>query len=104
MLRAAVAAEYVVLGGGNVRLFAELPDGIRRGGNEKAFEGGFRAWDSPEPAESGTSPLEALATFAPREHLRDLFEKDPGRADRFFLKVGDHFFIDYSKNLITAIR
>ena len=101
LLRAAVAAEYVVLGGGNVRLFAEVPDGIRRGDNDKAFEGGFRAWESPEPAESGTSPLKALASLAPRDHLRDLFAKDPGRANRFFLEVGDYFFIDYSKNLIT---
>lgn len=102
LLRAAVAAEYVVLGGGNVRLFDQLPEGIRRGGNDKAFEGGFRAWDAPEAVESASSPLKALAAFAPREHLRELFEKDPGRADRFFVKVGEHLFIDYSKNLITA--
>ena len=47
LLRAAMAAEYVVLGGGNVRLFDSLPDGVRRGSNDKAFEGGFRAWDQP---------------------------------------------------------
>ena len=47
LLRAAVAAEYVVIGGGNVRLFDTLPEGIRRGDNVKAFEGGFRAWDKP---------------------------------------------------------
>jgi glucose-6-phosphate isomerase len=103
LLRAAVAAEYIVLGGGNVRLFDELPPAIRRGGNDKAFEGGFRVWDGPELGDVGsTSPLRALAAFAPREHLRELFEKDPGRAERFFLTVGDHLFIDYSKNLITA--
>ncbi|MEO7157247.1 MAG: glucose-6-phosphate isomerase, partial [Vicinamibacterales bacterium] len=102
LLRAAVAAEYVVLGGGNVRLFAELPDGIHRGGNDKAFEGGFREWDSLEPTDSSTSPFKALAAFAPRQHLRDLFATDPDRANRFFLTPGDHFFIDYSKNLITS--
>ena len=101
LLRAALAAEYVVLGGGNVRLFADLPKGIRRGSNDKAFEGGFRAWDQPEIADASDSPLKALSAFAPREHLRELFAKDPERADRFFLKVGDHLFIDYSKNLIT---
>ena len=102
LLRAACAAEYVVLGGGNVRLFKELPDGIRRGGNDKAFEGGFRAWDGPETGDLGsTSPLRALAAYAPREHLRELFKKDPGRADRFFIPLGEHLFIDYSKNLIT---
>ena len=102
LLRAAVAAEYVVLGGGNVRLFKDLPEGVRRGNNDKAFEGGFRAWETPEAGEQTTTPLEALASYAPREHLRDLFKQDPARADRFFLKVGEHLFVDYSKNLITG--
>ena len=101
LLRAATAAEYVVLGGGNVRLFGELPGRFRRGHNDKAFEGGFRAWDAPDTGDDSNSPLKKLASFAPREHLRDLFAKDPGRADRFFLKVGEHLFVDYSKNLIT---
>ena len=101
LLRAAVAAEYVVLGGGNVRLFKDLPDGVRRGSNDKAFEGGFRAWETPDAGEIATSPLKSLATYAPREHLRDLFKQDPARADRFFLKVGEHLFVDYSKNLVT---
>ena len=98
LLRAAVAAEYIVLGGGNVRLFKDLPPNIRRGHNDKAFEGGFRAWAS-EPGDK--SPLQSLASFAPRQHLRELFEQDPGRAERFFLTAGEHFFVDYSKNLIT---
>jgi glucose-6-phosphate isomerase len=113
VLRAAVAAEYVVLGGGNVRLFKDLPARFRRGHNDKAFEGGFRAWmDKPK----GLSPLEVvsahrsadrsalhdLAPLAPRQPLRDLFAADPGRGGRFSLNVGDHLFVDYSKNLITA--
>jgi glucose-6-phosphate isomerase len=101
LLRAATAAEYVVLGGGNVRLFTELPPRFRRGHNDKAFEGGFRAWDAVEPSATGPSPLESLATFAPQRHLRDLFAEDPDRAEAFFLPVGRHLFIDYSKNLIT---
>jgi glucose-6-phosphate isomerase len=101
LLRAAFVAEYVVIGGGNARLFDALPEGFRRGHNDKAFEGGFRAWDTPEAGDHSGSPLKSLASFAPREHLRDLFAKDPGRADRFFLKVGEHLFADYSKNLIT---
>ncbi len=102
LLRAATAAEYVVLGGGNVRLFEQLPANMRRGHNDKAFEGGFRAWEAAEPsAPSGGSPLTALASFAPRETLRELFAQDPERARRFFLTVGKHLFIDYSKNLIS---
>ena len=101
LLRAAVAAEHVVLGGGNARLFDQLPAGYRLGHNDKAFEGGFRAWDPVDSGETGGSPLAALASFAPLLHLRELFAKDPQRAERFFLAVGEHLFVDYSKNLIT---
>jgi glucose-6-phosphate isomerase len=102
LLRAAVAAEYVVLGGGNVRLFDQLPPAIRRGHNDKAFDGGFRAWEDAETKAGESSPLKSLASFAPRQHLREVFAQDPDRAKRFFLTVGDHLFIDYSKNLMTA--
>jgi polyphosphate glucokinase len=43
-LQAALEPEYVVLGGGNVRLLDELPPGCRRGDNKDAFAGGFRLW------------------------------------------------------------
>ncbi|MFI0942451.1 glucose-6-phosphate isomerase [Streptomyces sp. NPDC021020] len=33
-------------------------------------------------------------------HLRDLFEADPGRAERYTLQVGD-LHLDYSKHLVT---
>ena len=101
LLRAAMAAEYVVIGGGNARLFETLPEGVRRGHNDKAFEGGFRVWEQPESPAGEASPLKSLAPLAPRQHLREMFENDPARANRFFLKVGEHLFIDYSKNLIT---
>ena len=44
MLQAALEPEYVVLGGGNVRLIEDLPPGCRRGDNKNAFAGGFRLW------------------------------------------------------------
>jgi polyphosphate glucokinase len=44
-LREAFAADYVILGGGNAEKVKVLPDGIRRGGNEDAFTGGFRLWE-----------------------------------------------------------
>ncbi len=44
LLKVAMQAEYVVLGGGNVRLFKELPPDCRQGANEHAFAGGFRLW------------------------------------------------------------
>jgi polyphosphate glucokinase len=43
-LQAALEPDYVVLGGGNVRLLDQLPPGCRRGDNKNAFTGGFRLW------------------------------------------------------------
>jgi polyphosphate glucokinase len=44
MLRAAVVADHVVLGGGNVRKLRRLPPHARRGDNSNAFRGGMRIW------------------------------------------------------------
>jgi len=46
-LKAALQADEVVLGGGNVKLLEELPAGARRGSNADAFVGGFRLWRAP---------------------------------------------------------
>jgi polyphosphate glucokinase len=43
-LTAALEPEYVVIGGGNAEKLEKLPYGARLGGNEKAFEGGFKLW------------------------------------------------------------
>ena len=45
LLASATNADYVVLGGGNVRFMDELPENTRRGSNANAFRGGFRLWD-----------------------------------------------------------
>jgi len=44
-LRAAFLADYIVLGGGNVKKLDELPPACRMGDNKNAFLGGFRLWD-----------------------------------------------------------
>ena len=44
-LRTALEADYVVLGGGNIKKLKKLPDGARLGSNENAFLGGFRMWE-----------------------------------------------------------
>jgi polyphosphate glucokinase len=44
-LRDAFIADYVVLGGGNVKKLDELPPGCRLGDNRNAFTGGERMWD-----------------------------------------------------------
>jgi polyphosphate glucokinase len=43
-LKAALAPDYVVLGGGNVKKLDKLPPGCRPGDNANAFKGGFRVW------------------------------------------------------------
>ena len=45
-LQTAFEADDVVVGGGNARLLKKLPPGVRLGGNEHAFIGGFRMWRS----------------------------------------------------------
>ena len=44
-LRAALVADYVVLGGGNARRLGPLPEGTRLGDNAHAFIGGQRLWE-----------------------------------------------------------
>jgi polyphosphate glucokinase len=44
-LKNAMVADYVVLGGGNVKKLEKLPPGSRRGDNSLAFLGGIRLWD-----------------------------------------------------------
>jgi predicted NBD/HSP70 family sugar kinase len=43
-LRQAAQADYVVLGGGNVKHLKQLPDGVRRGKNANACRGGVMLW------------------------------------------------------------
>ena len=44
-LRQALAVDYVTLGGGNSKLVDPPIEGVRLGGNEDAFAGGFRLWE-----------------------------------------------------------
>ena len=43
-LKTALQVDYIVLGGGKAKLVPQLPKGVLRGGNSKAFDGGVRAW------------------------------------------------------------
>lgn len=47
LLRVAMQADYVVLGGGNAKLLTTLPPRVRRGQNAYAFTGGYRLWTKP---------------------------------------------------------
>ena len=44
LLKTALEADYVLLGGGNARLLKKLPPGSRLGDNANAFRGGLRLW------------------------------------------------------------
>jgi polyphosphate glucokinase len=43
-LRAAMQADYVVIGGGNAKKLKRVPKGAELGSNDNAFVGGFRLW------------------------------------------------------------
>ncbi|MDQ6674877.1 MAG: ROK family protein [Chloroflexota bacterium] len=57
-LSAALEPDYVVLGGGNVKLLKDLPPKVRLGNNANAFLGGFRLWD--EPGSAPTTPAQPV--------------------------------------------
>ena len=48
LLRHALEADEVVIGGGNVKKLDEMPPGVRAGDNANAFTGGFRLWQDAE--------------------------------------------------------
>ncbi len=52
-LKDALEADYVVLGGGNVKKLKKLPPGARLGTNENAFKGGFRLWQNDSRSVAG---------------------------------------------------
>jgi polyphosphate glucokinase len=47
-LKAALEADYVVVGGGNAKLLKKLPPGARLGDNNNAFRGGYRLWQGSD--------------------------------------------------------
>ena len=49
-LTAALAPDYVVLGGGNAKRLDALPPNARLGANDNAFVGAFRLWDEAMPS------------------------------------------------------
>ncbi len=49
-LKRSFIADYVVLGGGNVRRFDTFPEGVEPGQNENAFLGGLRLWETKRRA------------------------------------------------------
>lgn len=57
-LKNALVADYVVLGGGNIKQLKEIPTVARLGDNRNAFLGGFRMWRAPKDWETiGVTPI-----------------------------------------------
>src|SRR5436309_12840837 len=54
-LGTALEADDVVIGGGNAKRLARLPDGARLGSNRNAFIGGFRLWDERRAQVDGSA-------------------------------------------------
>lgn len=54
-LKDAVEAEYVVLGGGNVKNLKKLPPDARLGDNRNAFIGGHRLWETQGKSAKGNA-------------------------------------------------
>ena len=52
-LKAALEADYVMIGGGNARFLKQLPAGARLGNNSHAFRGGFRLWQPEHSPKTG---------------------------------------------------
>lgn len=42
----AFVADYVILGGGNAKLFSDLPEGVEQGHNRNVYLGGCRLWET----------------------------------------------------------
>ncbi len=70
-LRAALVPDDIVIGGGNIRHFKNLPPGCRAGDNANAFAGGLRMWEGPagastKPASGAAQPSTKKRPAAPR--------------------------------------
>jgi polyphosphate glucokinase len=63
-LKKAMAADYVVLGGGNVKLLKKLPPDTRLGSNMNAFVGGARLWQ--ETKARSTKPKKPKRAAQPK--------------------------------------
>jgi hypothetical protein len=64
-LKAAMVADYVVLGGGNAKRIRDLPLDTRRGDNGNAFLGGFRLWEEDVSIASPSHPSFSATSSMP---------------------------------------
>jgi polyphosphate glucokinase len=70
LLKAALQADYVVLGGGQAKKLTKLPPGVLLGGNRDAIAGGMRLWR--EPARESRPPTSISRSLRPTARARRL--------------------------------
>ena len=66
-LKAAMVADYVVLGGGNAKRITRLPLDTRLGDNRNAFLGGFRLWEADISVASPSHPIYGVTESCPQQ-------------------------------------
>jgi predicted NBD/HSP70 family sugar kinase len=66
-LKAAMVADYVVLGGGNAKRVTRLPLDTRLGDNRNAFLGGFRLWEADISVASPLHPTYGATESCPQQ-------------------------------------
>jgi polyphosphate glucokinase len=74
-LKAAMVADYVVLGGGNAKRMRCLPPDTRLGDNRNAFLGGFRLWEEDVSVASPSHPSYGASSAADRPARRTVRAK-----------------------------
>ncbi len=81
-LKAAMVADYVVLGGGNAKRIRDLPLDTRLGDNRNAFLGGFRLWEEDVSIASPSHPSYSPSSSSPTEDSPRMISLATYLADR----------------------
>jgi polyphosphate glucokinase len=87
-LRAAMQADYVVVGGGNAKKLDEVPKGVEIGTNANAFIGGYRMWEGESShgrrvqrpsSTAATAATSAAVVTSSRSRKRTARKRPPAR-------------------------
>lgn len=69
-LKAALEADYVVLGGGNAKLIREMPEGTIAGSNSNAIIGGIRVWTDRDYSKSGIAGPDKISKETEKKNIQ----------------------------------
>jgi 6-phosphogluconolactonase len=85
-LSAALLPDYVVIGGGNAKLLADLPPNVQLGDNANAFRGGFALWSAAAGLALAPPPVRVAGERRVLDSSDALFQ---AAASEFFLRAID---------------